>query len=226
MANDFLGNPLVDTDPALIAGIDDFVGGFLAYETRAETILATAAAHPQAVMAQVYAGWLWMFLEAPEAASRALPFLDAARAALRTGSAPGHAREREQVALLADWVAGDTAAVEARAAALVVRWPQDLAVVKLAQYLAFNRGDAPAMLRIILAVLPAHAHNAHAHGMAAFAYEQAHRLDEAEASARLALSLQPREPWAQHALATCCSPAAGWTRGCASCRRSAAAGRG
>lgn len=201
MANDFLGNPLVDTDPALIAGIDDFVGGFLAYETRAETILATAAAHPQAVMAQVYAGWLWMFLEAPEAASRALPFLDAARAALRTGSAPGHAREREQVALLADWVAGDTAAVEARAAALVARWPQDLAVVKLAQYLAFNRGDAPAMLRIILAVLPAHAHNAHAHGMAAFAYEQAHRLDEAEASARLALSLQPREPWAQHALA-------------------------
>lgn len=201
MANDFLGNPLVDTDPALIAGIDDFVGGFLAYETRAETILATAAAHPQAVMAQVYAGWLWMFLEAPEAASRALPFLDAARAALRTGTTPGHAREREQVALLADWVAGDTAAVEARAAALVARWPQDLAVVKLAQYLAFNRGDAPAMLRIILAVLPAHAHNAHAHGMAAFAYEQAHRLDEAEASARLALSLQPREPWAQHALA-------------------------
>lgn len=201
MANDFLGNPLVDTDPALIAGIDDFVGGFLAYETRAETILATAAAHPQAVMAQVYAGWLWMFLEAPEAASRALPFLDAARAALRTGSTAGHAREREQVALLADWVAGDTAAVEARAAALVARWPQDLAVVKLAQYLAFNRGDAPAMLRIILAVLPAHAHNAHAHGMAAFAYEQAHRLDEAEASARLALSLQPREPWAQHALA-------------------------
>lgn len=201
MANDFLGNPLVDTDPALIAGIDDFVGGFLAYETRAETILATAAAHPQAVMAQVYAGWLWMFLEAPEAASRAQPFLDAARAALRTGSTAGHAREREQVALLADWVAGDTAAVEARAAALVARWPQDLAVVKLAQYLAFNRGDAPAMLRIILAVLPAHAHDAHAHGMAAFAYEQAHRLDEAEASARLALSLQPREPWAQHALA-------------------------
>ena len=65
---------------------------------------------------------------------------------------------------------------------LAQRWPQDLAVVKLAQYLAFNRGDAPAMLRIILAVLPAHAHNAHAHGMAAFAYEQAHRLDEAEAS--------------------------------------------
>ena len=201
MAEDSLGNPLVDGDPALVAGVNDFVEGFLAYETRAENILATAAAFPGAVMAQVYAGWLWMFLEAPEAAERARPFLQAAQAALRPGPTPAHDREREQVALLADWVAGDTAAVEARAARVAARWPQDLAVVKLAQYLAFNRGDAPAMLRIILAVLPAHAHNAYAHGMAAFAYEQCHRLDEAEAAARQALALQRREPWAQHALA-------------------------
>lgn len=197
MAADLLGNPLVDSDPALIAGLNDFIGGFLAYETRAETILATAAAFPGAVMAQVYAGWLWMFLEAPEAAAKAQPFLDAARAALK----PGSTREREQVALLADWVAGDTAGVESRAAQIADAWPHDLAVVKLAQYLAFNRGDAPAMLRGILAVLPANAHNAHAQGMAAFAYEQCHRLDEAEAAARLALTLQRREPWAQHALA-------------------------
>lgn len=201
MAADFLGNPLVGDDPALIAGINDFVGGFLSYETRAETILATAAAFPGAVMAQVYAGWLWMFLEAPEAPARARPFLDAARGALRSGDTPAHARQLEQVALLADWIAGDTAAVELRATQLAARWPHDLAVVKLAQYLAFNRGDAPAMLRIILAVLPTNAHNAHAQGMAAFAYEQAQRLDEAEAAARLALTLQRREPWAQHALA-------------------------
>ncbi|MFT7773945.1 tetratricopeptide repeat protein [Roseateles sp.] len=201
MAADFLGNPLTDRDPVLIAGLDDFVGGFLAYETRAETILGTAAAHPGAVMAQVYAGWLWMFLEAPEAPAKARPYLDAARAALKPGDGPAHAREREQVELLAEWVAGDTAAVERRAALIAQRWPQDLAVVKLAQYLAFNRGDAPAMLRSILAVLPDHAHNAHVQGMVAFAYEQCHRLDEAEAAARLALTLQRREPWAQHALA-------------------------
>ena len=201
MAHDLLGNPLVDDDPALIAGLNDFVGGFLAYETRAEGILATAAAHPDAVMAQVYAGWLWMFLEAPEAPERARPFLEAARRALKAGRTPAHAREAGQVALLTDWVAGDTAAVERRAASVVSSWPGDLAVVKLAQYLAFNRGDAPAMLRIILAALPAHGHNAHAQGMAAFAYEQCHRLDEAEAAARHALTLQRREPWAQHALA-------------------------
>lgn len=201
MAHDELGNPVLADSPALLAGLNDFIGGFLAYERRAERILDTAAAFPGAVLAQVYAGWLWMFLEAPEAADRARPFLAAARRALTPGDTDAHAREHAHVALLADWVAGDTAAVEALAAALAARFPHDLAVVKLAQYLAFNRGDAPAMLRAILAVLPANAHNAHAHGMAAFALEQAHRLDEAEAAARLALTLRRREPWAQHALA-------------------------
>lgn len=201
MTQDELGNPLLDDTPELVAGLNDFVGGFLAYETRAERILATAAAFPGAALAQVYAGWLWMLLEAPEAPAQAQPFLDGARAALVPGATAAHERERELVELLAEWIAGHTAAVETRAAALAARFPRDLVVVKLAQYLAFNRGDAPAMLRAILAVLPANAHNAHAQGMAAFAYEQAHRLDEAEAAARLALTLQRREPWAQHALA-------------------------
>jgi hypothetical protein len=39
------------------------------------------------------------------------------------------------------------------------------------------------------------------HGMAAFAYEQCHLLDEAEAHARAALHMRRKEPWAQHALA-------------------------
>jgi len=201
METEDIGTPLVHGAPELVAGLDNFTGGLLAYETRAERILETAAAFPQAVLAQVYAGWLWMFLEAPEAPIRAQPFLDAARSALTAGSTPAHELEREHVLLLADWVAGRTIAAEARANALVARFPRELAVVKLSQYLAFNRGDAPAMLRAVLAVLPSNAHNAHAQGMAAFAYEQAHRLDEAEAAARLALSLQRREPWAQHALA-------------------------
>ena len=84
-----------------------------------------------------------------------------------TSARTSPATATRSIALLADWVAGHTAAAEARAVALAARFPHELAAVKLAQYLAFNRGDAPAMLRAILAVLPANAHNAHAHGMAA-----------------------------------------------------------
>jgi hypothetical protein len=57
------------------------------------------------------------------------------------------------------------------------------------------------MLRAASSVAGANADVAYWHGMMAFAYEQCHLLDEAEASARRALSLRRKEPWAQHALA-------------------------
>lgn len=203
-AHDALGNPLVDT--AALDGINDFILGFLAYETRAEHILAAADAQRDAVLAQVYAGWLWMFLESPDAPAKARPWLLGARTALARRTPAQRAsdagqRELELVELLADWVDGRLLHAEQRAERIAERFPHDLATVKLAQYLAFNRGDSPAMLRLILAVLPAQPDHPHALGMAAFAYEQCHLLDDAEATARRALQLLPREPWAQHALA-------------------------
>jgi tetratricopeptide (TPR) repeat protein len=74
-------------------------------------------------------------------------------------------------------------------------------MVKLHQYLCFNLGDFAGMQRIAEAALGASADVAWLHGMLAFAHEQNHRLREAEASARRALSLSEREPWAQHAIA-------------------------
>ncbi len=55
-------------------------------------------AHPDAVLAQVYAGWLWMFLESPQGPPQARPFLEAAERALRdqppvaASGSPGRAR--------------------------------------------------------------------------------------------------------------------------------------
>ena len=79
--------------------------------------------------------------------------------------------------------------------------PRDLAAVKLHQYFSFNRGDAAAMLRIARLAEAASGDSPHLHGMLAFAHEQLHALDEAEAAARRALALKEKEPWAQHALA-------------------------
>ncbi|HEX8029269.1 MAG TPA: hypothetical protein VF491_12435 [Vicinamibacterales bacterium] len=218
LLNDELGNLFRASSADVRSGIDDFIGGLLAYETRAEGILAAAQAHPDAVLAQVFAGWLWMFLESPQGPPQARPFLLAAERALNGQAAADAAdaggagtpearaaaeREGRHVKLLAHWVDGDVPGAQREADALIERFPRDLVVVKLRQYFAFNRGDSPAMLRAILRVLPVHAENAYAHGMAAFAYEQCHLLEEAEAAARraLALRLDEREPWAQHALA-------------------------
>ena len=88
MSTDTLGNPLTDTDPALVAGINAFVQGFLAYQTQAVQILGVIDAHPGSCLGNAYAGFLWMFLEAPDAPARAAPYL------ARALTAPGTAREQ------------------------------------------------------------------------------------------------------------------------------------
>jgi hypothetical protein len=194
--HDFLGNPVSTTDPAILAGVDDFVDGFLGYEPRATGILKTAAAAPDAALANAYAGSLFMLLESPQGPVRAKPFLQAAEAVRGA-----NAREGAFIAFLRAWLEEDLPRARALSAAIVAEWPRDLVAVKLNQYLAFGDGDAPAMLRIALAAVPASADVPQMHGMLAFAHEQCHRLADAEAAGRLALEMTEREPWAQHALA-------------------------
>lgn len=61
---DVLGNQIGPMSDAARRGVDDFVGGFLGYERRAANVLAAADADPEAVLANIYAGFSWMFLEA------------------------------------------------------------------------------------------------------------------------------------------------------------------
>src|ERR1700719_294128 len=103
MRRDYLGNALTGQHDTTVHAIDDFIEGYLAYETRAEHILAAADADPGSCMANVYAGILWMLLEAPQAASRATKYLTAAELA-----APlANRREQLNAAMLRAWVDDD-----------------------------------------------------------------------------------------------------------------------
>src|ERR1700730_18157898 len=75
MQRDYLGNEVTGRSHGTLRSIDDFIVGFLAYETRAEAILAAADADADSCMANVYAGMLWMLLEAPQAASHAAKYV-------------------------------------------------------------------------------------------------------------------------------------------------------
>ena len=196
VGQDTLGNAVSTTDRAILAGIDDFVEGFLRYETRAAGILKTAAGAPDSALANAYAAALFMLLESPQGPVRAEPFLEAAEAA-----SGANAREQALILFLRRWVDGDIPTALKLSEAIVDDWPRDMVALKLNQYLTFSEGDAPAMLRIALKAAPACADVPQIHGMTAFGYEQCHLLAEAEAAAGRALEMTDREPWAQHALA-------------------------
>jgi hypothetical protein len=197
MQRDYLGNPLTGQREDTLRSIDDFIEGYLAYETRAERILQAADADPESCMANVYAGMLWMLLEAPEAPSRAQKYLLAAERA-----APGATRrELINAAMLRAWVDADLERTIRLCDQVSDEFPRDLSIVKTHQYFEFNRGNSPEMLRVALKVAAANADVPYVYGMKAFGYEQCHLLDEAESEARSALAMRRKEPWAQHALA-------------------------
>jgi hypothetical protein len=195
MNEDSLGNPVGTASPQALAGINDFVEGFLAYETKAGNIFAAAEADPGSALANIYAGFSWMFLEAPDAASKAQMFFE------RAAAAETNHREAMLLGQLQAWMRDDIPAVQAIGDQIIAEFPRDLASVKLHQYFSFNRGDASAMLRVAEQVLPHNIDNPHLHGMLAFGLEQSHRIPEAETAARRAIELKQKEPWAQHALA-------------------------
>jgi len=197
MQQDAFGNAVTGGEASTLAAIDDFGVGLLAYERRAERVLAAADRDPEGCLVNVYAGFLWMLLEAAEGSTHARRyFAIAARA-----SAGANARERLNLDLLGAWADEDPATALAVAKRVGDEFPRDLVALKLHQYLEFNRGNAPEMLRAALVALAHSPEVPYVHGMAAFAYEQCHLLEEAEAEARAALALLPKEPWAQHALA-------------------------
>ncbi len=195
LQTDCLDNTVTLRDPASLAPLNDFVQGFIACEARAVNVLQ-AAADPSAIV-QACCAALHMFAESADAAANARPFIQQALA-----SAP-QASQREQrfVAAVAAWVDGDLPRAIALHEEQARLHPRDLASLKLGQYHLFNRGDSPGMLRLALQALLAASDVPYLHGMAAFGYEQCHLLTQAEASARHAVGLCCKEPWAHHALA-------------------------
>ena len=195
MHSDALGNPVTLHDAASLAPLDDFVMGFISTEARAANLLEIADADTSPLV-QAYAATLHLFAESRGAIANAAPYLARAKA----GAARATPREQRYIAAVEAWAAGDIARAIALHTEQAREHPRDLASLKLGQYHCFNTGDCPGMLRLALAALPAAADVPYVHGMAAFGYEQCHLMREAEASARRAIAMCRKEPWAHHAL--------------------------
>jgi len=113
-------------------GINDFAEGFVAYQPRSTNVLATADAHPDSALANIYAGILWMFLERPEAPEKSRPYSD--RAERLTGL---NRREQGMLAILKAWQQHDYHRVLQMGEALTTEFPGDLPLLKIMQYHAF-----------------------------------------------------------------------------------------
>ncbi|MGZ5195332.1 MAG: tetratricopeptide repeat protein [Ramlibacter sp.] len=196
MWTDSLGNPLTLDSGDSLAAVNDFVEGFIASEARAVNILGAAARDANPIV-QACAAAVHMFAESRDAPANARPFIDVAL----TNAARATPRDQRFIRAVQAWVEDDIPLAITLHEEQVREHPRDLASLKLGQYHLFNIGDSAGMLRLALAALPHASDVPYLHGMAAFGWEQCHRLEEAEAAARKAIGMRRKEPWAHHALA-------------------------
>lgn len=197
MKKDWLGNPVTAASDAVIAGVNDFTEGFLAYEPKAVNILKVADEAPDHCLANAYAALLYMFTESAEGPGLARPYIGKAEAAAPLATP----REQLITGIVRSWVDGDINRVLKLSRQAAKEFPRDLAMVKHAQYHYFNLGNCAGMLWLAEQVFDQNQDIPYMHGLAAFGYEQCHLIDEAEAAARKAISMKRKEPWAHHALA-------------------------
>lgn len=194
---DWRGQPLTASGVSTVAGIDTFIENFLAYENGAAAVLKAADQDADSPLANAYAAMLCMFMERADAPLKARPYMERAHKAARLGNE----RERMAVEAVGAWVEGDVPRAIRVSEEMLDLYPRELAIAKACQYHHFNLGDAPGMLRVAHKIAAANAELPWTHGLAAFAYEQSHMLDDAERSARRAIEIKRKEPWAHHALA-------------------------
>lgn len=197
MAQDILGNEVSISSSTGILGINQFSSGFLSYETQAIDVIDAAEHDVECVMAQIYAGMIAMFSEGPDAVENADVYIQR----VLNLQTKANRRELMNLAMLQAWAKKDVPLVLKIGDELIDEFPTDLVALKLHQEFNFNMGEAAGMLRIAEAGLAANQNNPHIHGMLAFAHEQMHDMRAAETSARRALHIKEKEPWAQHALA-------------------------
>ena len=135
---DWLEQTVTAGEPATIAGINDFVEGFLSYENRAANILKAVEAEPDAPLANAYAAIFYMFLESTAAPALAEPFLRRAEA----GASKANDRERRIIRAVRSWVDNDIPTAILLGEEIIARWGLLTGFMALAMRLGRGRDAA------------------------------------------------------------------------------------
>ena len=160
---------------------------------------AALAEAPELVMAHVLRGWLYVLSTEAAAMPVVRDTLDAARAL------PHNAREARHLQAIEQVCAKQWRAAARTLEDLSIDHPRDALALQAGHQIDFFTGDARMLRDRIARALPAWSEGMAGHhavmGMAAFGLEECGDYANAERFGRRAVELEPRDAWAQHAVA-------------------------
>lgn len=194
---DARGLDVTTDDATAVAAADDFAARLLRLDQGVEAILDAAKRWPDTPIVQLYAATFWLYGQTDGALETAAVHLRACDAlAMNT-------RERALHRALALWHGNDNLRAVEAMEAITTEWPSDLLTAKIAEFLYYVLGQqymGPRFRAHMRRLEGAHAEDPDFLAMTAFASELCSDYVATEAVAERALAIEPRNPWAQHAL--------------------------
>jgi tetratricopeptide (TPR) repeat protein len=194
---DARGLDVTTDDATAVEAADDFAARLLRLDQGVEAIVDAAKRWPDTPIVQLYAAAFWLYGQTEGA-------LETAAAHLRAcGALAMNARERTLHRALALWHGNDNLRAVEAMEAITSEWPSDLLTAKIAEFLYYVLGQqymGPRFRAHMRRLEGAHAADPDFLAMTAFASELCSDYAAAEAAAERALAIEPKNPWAQHAL--------------------------
>jgi hypothetical protein len=160
---------------------------------------AAIAANPEFVMAHALRAWMFLLSSEAAASPVARASLDLAR------KLPATEHERAHLAAIEHLAEGRWAASSRVLEDIAIENPRDLLAIQAGHLLDFFRGDSRMLRDRIARAMPAWSPKVPGYhamlGMRAFGLEEMGDYAQAETAGRMGIELEPRDSWAQHAVA-------------------------
>ncbi len=195
MLKDAYGLPVSTSSRAAVDAYDRGVRALLGFGAdTVESFRAAVAANPGFVLARAgLAVSLYAMEKIPEGRAE----MERAVA----GAAPLPPREKRHVDALALWVGGRGTDAIALMKEILAEYPRDMMLMQRLYFIYFWQGRSAEMLELTSSVVAALGDQSYMLGYHAFALEENRRFEEALPLAERALTLNPRDAWAVHAIA-------------------------
>jgi tetratricopeptide (TPR) repeat protein len=200
MHTDLRGIPVTGADSFALQRFETALSQFQSYVGDAvATIDEAIAASPRFVAAHLFKAFVLYTLSE----RKYVPMAAEAVAQAKRHAAHANARELALLDAAGKLVAGDWHGASHALDRVLTEYPRDALALQVAHLLDFYRGDALNLRNRVSRVLPEWDATVPGYsyvlGMHAFGLEEMNQYPEAEATARRALGLQPRDGWAVHA---------------------------
>lgn len=198
MIADARGLELSDADRNEVEAINHFTSRLLRLQNGVEEILTAAERSPSSPMVRLLAGAFCLFGQTNPSVAAGAEHL----AAVDLQAA--NERQRMLHAALTFWARSEFLRAVEALEELTARWPADLLSAKFAEFLYYVLGQQHMGARFrahMERIRPVNEDDPDFLGMASFAAELCGDFDAAERTAERSLSIEPRNAWAQHALA-------------------------